>query len=199
MSKTTLAGRAAALLLCALPLTAGAWERASSIDERQDRQQQRIVEGWRAGELTHGEAHRLQAEQRAIRREERLYRADGVLTEDERRELQRDLDRAGRHIREQSHDADRRHWGGYPAFGEHGVDQRQYNQQRRIGEGIRAGELTGAEVAALRQEQRVIRAEERAYRADGMLSHDEWRELRRDLDAAGRHIHEDRNDAERRY
>lgn len=83
------------------------WDR--SIDRREDRQHDRIAQGIRSGELTRHEAQRLMAEQRMIRQEERRYKADGVLSDWERRDLQRDLDAAGRHIYEQSHDAQTRY------------------------------------------------------------------------------------------
>jgi hypothetical protein len=83
------------------------WDR--SIDRREDRQQDRIAQGIRSGELTRHEAQRLMAEQRMIRQEERRYKADGVVTPWERRDLQRDLDAAGRNIYEQTHDAQTRY------------------------------------------------------------------------------------------
>lgn len=80
-----------------------------SIDRREDRQHDRIVQGIRSGELTQREAQRLMAEQRMIRQEERRYKSDGVLTDWERRDLQRDLDRASQHIYNETHDAQRRY------------------------------------------------------------------------------------------
>jgi hypothetical protein len=80
-----------------------------AIDRDQHRQHERIVRGVRSGELTREEAHALRTEQRAIRAEERAYRADGVLTPAERADLRHDLNAAGRHIYNETHDADRRH------------------------------------------------------------------------------------------
>jgi hypothetical protein len=74
------------------------------IDRLQERQRERILQGIRSGELTRGEASRLIAEQRMIQREERRYRADGALTRDERRDLWQDLNAAGRHIYNETHD-----------------------------------------------------------------------------------------------
>ena len=62
----------------------------------------------RNGSLTRPEAQRLYAEQHAIAAQERAYRADGVLTGDERRDLYAELRDANRHIYNQSHDDDRR-------------------------------------------------------------------------------------------
>jgi hypothetical protein len=79
-----------------------------SIDARQHWQRERIMQGLRSGELTRHEAERLFAEQRMIRREERRYLADGVLSPWERRDLHRDLDAAGQHIYNETHDDQRR-------------------------------------------------------------------------------------------
>jgi hypothetical protein len=79
------------------------------------------------------------------------------------------------------------------------INERQYEQERRIAEGVRSGELTREEAETLRLEQRRIRAEERAYRADGVLSAAEWRELQRELNEADQNIHEEKHDRERRY
>lgn len=78
------------------------------VNARQHRQQDRISQGIRSGELTPREARRLAREQRMIRREERAYRSDGVLTPGERADLQGDLNRSSRHIYNQKHDDDNR-------------------------------------------------------------------------------------------
>jgi hypothetical protein len=77
-----------------------------SINARQYDQRERIIQGVRSGELTREEAQTLRAEQRAIQREEHYYRADGVLTPRERRELQRELNEASQNIYEEKHDAE---------------------------------------------------------------------------------------------
>ncbi len=79
--------------------------RDPEIDRAQYNQRERIAEGMRSGALTQREAHRLLAEQQAIRDKERWYRADGVLSSDERADLRRDLNVASRHIYNEKHDA----------------------------------------------------------------------------------------------
>ena len=75
----------------------------------QHRQQAVIRQGLRNGRLTPREARRLQAEQRSIAARERAYRADGVLTVAERRDMYAALYRAEQHIYNQMHDAERRY------------------------------------------------------------------------------------------
>lgn len=76
------------------------------IDGAQHRQREQIRDGVRSGSLTQHEARRLQGEQREIAALERSYRADGVLTRNERSDLRDELRDARRHIYNQSHDAD---------------------------------------------------------------------------------------------
>ncbi len=77
-------------------------------DRRERKQQMRIQEGIKSGELTPREAAKLEAEQARIRATERAMKADGVVTRQERKELQRDLDRSSRHIAQEKHDAQTR-------------------------------------------------------------------------------------------
>lgn len=69
------------------------------IDARQARQAARIDAALHEGRLTRREFRSLQREQAAIRRYEAQVKADGIVTRQERRELQIMLDRASQHIR----------------------------------------------------------------------------------------------------
>ena len=75
------------------------------IDRMQQMERERIQRGIRSGELTRSEASRLIAEQRMVAQEERVYRSDGKLTKDERRDLWQDLNAARGHIYNETHDA----------------------------------------------------------------------------------------------
>lgn len=79
-------------------------ETRGPIDLRQARQQARIHQGLRSGELTRVEARALMHEQRQIRRLERDFRSDGFLSRAEFRLLDRRLDAASRHIYRERHD-----------------------------------------------------------------------------------------------
>jgi hypothetical protein len=181
------------LALLALPLFAAAGTRDPGVNHRQHHQQSRIHQGVSSGELTRNETRRLQAEQRHIRREERLYKSDGHLTRGERADLHRDQNRASRDIYRQKHDAQVRPPAGAR---DPGVNARQHYQHDRIAQGVRSGSLTRDEAKGLRAEQRSIRQEERQYKSDGALTRDERKDLHRDLDAASRSIFSEKHDAE---
>ncbi|HOP15662.1 MAG: hypothetical protein KDI22_06500 [Gammaproteobacteria bacterium] len=76
---------------------------------RQERQQQRIDNGWRSGELTRDELQRLDAQQARIADMARRFSADGRLTPAERLELERVQDRASVDIARTKHNDNDRH------------------------------------------------------------------------------------------
>ncbi|OGI45699.1 MAG: hypothetical protein A2637_07570 [Candidatus Muproteobacteria bacterium RIFCSPHIGHO2_01_FULL_65_16] len=82
--------------------------RDPGVNDRQTRQQERIGQGVRSGELTKEEAKDLAAEQRAIRKEERAYKSDGKLTGEERKDLHQDQNAASKDIYQEKHDAEKR-------------------------------------------------------------------------------------------
>lgn len=74
------------------------------IDARQHREQQRINQGIRSGELTRREARRLETGLARIRIDERFARSDGYISPRERARLNRELNRESRGIYRQKHD-----------------------------------------------------------------------------------------------
>jgi hypothetical protein len=183
----------------ALPVVAFAGTHDPGVNHRQANQQAPIHQGVQSGELTRSEAHRLEADQRHIRREERAFKSDGQLTGWERRDLQWDQNTASRDIYRQRHDGQVRPYTAHPAVRDPGVNRMQHDQQARIAQGVRSGELTRDEAQALRGTERSIRAEERAYKSDGKLAGQERADLRQDLGAASRSIYGEKHDAERRF
>ena len=76
------------------------------------------------------------------------------------------------------------------------IDARQAQQDRRIEEGRRAGQLSGREYNLLKAEQARIAADERRAKADGYVSPQERARLDRDRDDASRHIREHKHNSE---
>lgn len=87
------------------------------------------------------------------------------------------------------------------AAGRHdpGVNHRQANQQSRIGQGVRQGDLTRGETRHLERQQGHIAREEARYKADGHLSRWERADLHRDQNQASRDIRRERHDGDRRF
>ena len=69
------------------------------------------------------------------------------------------------------------------------IDRREMNQERRIYQGVRSGQIAPWEFRRLENEQGHIRAAEARMRADGRLNHSERARLTRMQDRANRDIY----------
>ena len=77
----------------------------------------------------------------------------------------------------------------------HEINQRKANQQGRIAQGVRSGQLTAHETAHLERQERGINREERAMRAsnNGRLTHADRRVINRQQNAESRRISRDKH------
>jgi hypothetical protein len=73
------------------------------VDQRQDKQAQRIDAGVKSGQLTMPEAKALEKEQTHVRMAEHRAKADGKVTPAERKHLGHMQNRASRHIYRKKH------------------------------------------------------------------------------------------------
>ena len=73
------------------------------INKRQKRQQQRIANGVKSGQLTAGETARLEAREAKIQHDKKVAKSDGTVTPAERRKLRREENRASRKIYQLKH------------------------------------------------------------------------------------------------
>lgn len=93
-------------MICLLTCQAAAADVASKrADARQQRQAERISDGWQNGALTRRETATLTAQQGHIRRAEKRFEADGKLNNRERARLEVKQDRASRSIYRKKHNA----------------------------------------------------------------------------------------------
>lgn len=69
------------------------------------------------------------------------------------------------------------------------IDRRELDQERRIHQGVRSGQLTPGEFRRLKNEQARLRAAEARMRADGRLDRGERARLNRMLNRSSRDIY----------
>jgi hypothetical protein len=79
------------------------------------------------------------------------------------------------------------------------INQRQHEQQLRIRQGVRSGELTRREAARLEAREAKIRRDERHARADGRITPRERRHLNRELNHTSRRIYRQKHDNQTRH
>lgn len=153
--------------------------RDPGVNQRQDNQKSRIRQGVRSGELTRKEAKELREGQREIRKKEREYKSDGVLTGEERRDLHQDLNAQSREIRRAKHDDDKRPRADCDNPYRDTVWHKMNRKDRqRIARGIRSGEITNDELRNILESRRDLREEFRDYLEDGELSDEEAQAVR---------------------
>ena len=75
------------------------------------------------------------------------------------------------------------------------INARQRNQQRRIGNGIKSGQLTSKEAAHLEKREAHIQAEKRADKAKGPMTAQERRQLTRQQNRTSRAIYRKKHNA----
>lgn len=77
------------------------------------------------------------------------------------------------------------------------IDQREQNQQQRIGEGIENGSLTAGEATRLERKEAVINREENRMKSDGNLTPQERARLTHQQNVMSRRIYAQKHDAQR--
>jgi hypothetical protein len=126
-----------------------------TIADRKTDQQDRIANGVQDDQLTPGETKNLETKEADINHEEAGMRAsdDGHLTTADRTKINNQQNHLSNQIYEDKHNANTAHYGN----GE--VGQRQQNQQDRIANGMRSGQLTAGESSKLEGQQQSINQE----------------------------------------
>ena len=158
-----------------------------SIAQRKDNQQDRIAQGVNSGQLTTGETKNLETKEAGINKEEHTMRSedDGHLTTADRARLDNQQNHASNRIYDDKHNANTAHDGN----GE--IGQRRENQQDRIAQGVKSGQLTAGETARLENQQQGINRERRADRQanGGHLTGADRRAINQSQNRASRNIY----------
>jgi hypothetical protein len=158
---------------------------------RQFDQQGRIANGVSSGKLTAGETKNLENREANLNKEVRTDRAnnDGHLTNQEKSQVNRQQNRISNSIDADKHNDNNAHYGDNP------IGDRRANQQQRIAQGIRNGQMNAGEAASAENRQqninRTIRADRQA--SGGSLNRQQFRQVYRQQDRAGRQISRQRH------
>jgi len=167
------------------------------IDQKQQNQKDRILQGVDSGELTGKETWRLGKQQGRIYHKEQRFKDDGQFTARERAVIHRDLLKSSRNIYVNKHD--RQVQGvGRPGVRSPGINHRQINQKRRIGQGIRSGELTRGEAHRLGHQQLRVQRQKRHLKADGTFTKRERLRVHKSQNRASKNIYRKKHNARRR-
>jgi hypothetical protein len=171
-------------------------EKPGTIQQRKDNQQDRIAQGVQSGQLTAGETKNLENKQAGINKEERNMRSedDGHLTAADRAKLNRQQNRMSNQIYRDKHNAATAHYGNNE------VGQRRENQQDRIAQGIKSGQLTPHETAKLENQQQGINREVKGMRQanGGKLTQADKKAVNQQQNQASKNIYNKKHNAAKR-
>ena len=152
-TKALLAG---ALAVLAVPAFSQTSNPAPVINQRKENQQDRIGNGVQSGQLTAGETKNLEKKEAGLNGEENRMekRDDGNLTAADKARLTRQQNRLSNQIYRDKHNGLTQNTNPKTEVG-----QRQRNQQERIAQGIKSGQLTAGETAHLEGRETAVNHE----------------------------------------
>ncbi len=182
------------LLLAGL-LTDSVFAQSVSGDvQRNVNQQARIEDGLKTGQLTTKEAGKLEREEAAVAREEHKALKDGKLNQQEKSKLTRMQDKASADIYAEKHDAQVGNPKSVSSKRMQADVQRNVNQQQRVENGIKSGELTNHEVAKLEKGQARVDHKEALAAKNGHVGAAEQRNIQHAENHRSKKIHKEKTD-----
>ncbi|MBC7858765.1 MAG: hypothetical protein H7Z39_08285 [Burkholderiaceae bacterium] len=147
------------------------------IDRAQREIDARIEQGVESGRITRDEAQRLYQREREIGERASRYKADGYASAAERQQLRLELDALRADV--ESAIANPRAAASYERTP--GIDRREAALRERIEDGVRDGRIDEREARRLYRLERRIERDELRAKADGVVTWQERRQLRREL------------------
>ena len=186
-------------LLVAGLLAAPAFAQTAATEVQRDvNQQTRIEAGLKSGQLNTTEAAKLEREQARIAKAEQGALKDGKLSKREQRRIDRMQDAASADIHAQKHDAQTGNPNAPSSQRMQAAVQRDVNQQTRIENGIKSGELTNHEVARLEKGEARIDHKEAAAARDGHVGKAEQRQIQHAESRESKRIYRQKHDRQQR-
>lgn len=186
-----------ASLLIASAFAASAFAQTSATEVQRDvKQQQRIEQGLKSGQLSTQEAAQLERGESRIDKMEARALRDGQLSPQEKARIQAAQNQQSQAIANDKHNAVVGNPNSASSQRMQADVQRNVAQQQRIEQGVQSGQLTNRETASLERGQaRVNRAEARAG-ADGHVGpREQARVQARENHQSHRIFHKKHNDA----
>ena len=166
-----------------------------TVNGRETNQDQRLANGMRSGQITSGEAARADQRQAGIDQQVHNDRVanGGALTPAERQQVGREQNRASQQISRENHNGNTANPNGV-------VNQREVNQEQRIANGQRSGQMTSGEAARANQRQANIDQQIHNERVagGGRLNGAERGQVGREQNGASRQIERETHNGEHR-
>lgn len=178
-------------LICGSAYAADTDQRAL---ERNVNQQERIEKGLDTGQLSTREAGQLERTESRIDHMEAHALKDGDVTKTEAARIEQAQDRASRQIYVQKHDAQKGNPDSVSSKRLQADVQRNANQQERIAQGVKSGELNAHETARLERGQARTTRREANAAADGHVGAAEQAKVKYTENVNSHRIHRQKHD-----
>ena len=186
-----------ALAILALPVVAQGTAPSTpvtgeSIQDRKENQQDRVANGVESGQLTAGETSNLEKKEATVNQEERDMRKldNGKLTTADKKTLTQQQNKLSNQIYKDKHNSAVQNTDPKSEVG-----KRAENQQDRIAQGIKSGQLTAGEAGHLENNEAKINKEVRIDRAanGGKLTAQERAKVNHQQNRQSRQIYRDKH------
>jgi hypothetical protein len=188
----------AALVACTLPVlaqdtaTTPAPVTGQTINNRKENQQDRIAQGVKSGQLTAGETSNLEKKETDINQESRDMRKldNGKLTAADKKTLTQQQNQVSKQIYQDKHNAAAVNTNPTSEVGKRGE-----NQQDRIAQGVKSGQLTAGETSRLENKEAGINHEIATDRKanGGTLTSAERAQVNRQQNRVSNQIYKDKH------
>ena len=164
-----------------------------TIGQRKENQQDRVANGVKSGQLTAGETSSIESKQAALNGETKADRAanGGKLTSAEKTQINQQQNGLSKQIYQDKHNSNTAQFGNNP------VGQRRENQQDRIAQGIKSGQLTAGETTKIENQQKGLNQQISADRSanGGKLTAAERTQVNHQQNQASRNIYSKKHNA----
>jgi hypothetical protein len=186
-----------ALAILALPVVAQSTAPSTpvtgeSTQDRKENQQDRVANGVKSGQLTAGETSNLEKKEATVNQEERDMRKldNGKLTTADKKTLTQQQNKLSNQIYKDKHNSAVQNTDPKSEVG-----KRAENQQDRIAQGIKSGQLTAGEAGHLENNEAKINKEVRNDRAanGGKLTPQERAKVNHQQNRQSRQIYRDKH------
>jgi hypothetical protein len=137
--------------------------------QRNTNQQQRIEQGLQSGALTTHEAGQLERQQTQVDRMEKNALKDGSLSPAEKARIEAAQNKTGKSIAADKHNAKLGNPASKSSQRMQADVQRNVNQQARIEQGVKSGQLSNKQVASLERGQAHVNRAEANVAANGRV------------------------------
>lgn len=175
------------MMVAATVMMMGAVAQTDKVDQRKENQQDRVAQGIKSGQLTSGEAAKVEKKEAAINQEVHTDRTlnGGKLTGQEKQTINRQQSQMSKQIYADKHNAAVR-----PAPKTE-VGARRANQQNRIANGVASGKLSAGQTAKLEKGEAGISKEINADRKanGGKLTAAEKKQVNRQQNGMSKKIY----------